>query len=161
MEARGKRWLWALVALAVAAVVVGVLLISNGEGERLDAGDFEKPPAANTEELEQRAARCTRVTAAIARAIEGAVEVDEGRVTEYEAVQTEDQELWVIAARIQGSDFDELAVFAAKRLAPEEEFFAVDGIAEEFTTWKLADGSEGVDIQLGDDGTAEALDCID
>ena len=161
MAARGRLWLWALIALAALGLGLGVLLASDGEDFRLDAGDYEKPPPASLEEVEERAERCTEVRAAVVRAIEARLEVVEGRITEFEAVRTKDRGLWVVATRIQGSDFDELAVFAARRLAPRQEFFAVDGIAEEFTKWELADGSDGVELQLGDDGTTEALDCID
>jgi hypothetical protein len=162
MERRVSWWRWGLIAMVVVVCAVGVFTLV-GDDEREAAGDYEKDPPASIAEVNERASRCEEVPAVLVRFIESGLDVTGGNITEKAAVRSVNlARTWLIATRIEGDDFDELAVFATDELRDSDQVFAVDGIAEDFSDWTVADGTEGtLEIELGDDGTDESLDCID
>ncbi|MQA73784.1 MAG: hypothetical protein GEU88_05470 [Solirubrobacterales bacterium] len=157
-----SRWQWALIAIFLLVGAAGVVALV-AEAGREAAGDYEKEPPGSPAEIRERAARCNEAPDELVRFIASGLRVADGKITEVAAVRSVDGERpWLIATRIQGDEFDELAVFSADELSESGNVFAVDRIAEEFSDWAVADGTEGSpELVLGDDGTDEALDCID
>lgn len=154
------RWWQGLVAALIVLVVIGITAI---DGERETAGDYEREGPQSAAEVDEFAESCESVSASSVRLIESQLTVARGRITEAGAARSGELEsVWLIATRIKGANFDELALFATDNLRRPRRVYAVDGAAEEAADWPVADGTNrSVEIQLGDEGTEEALECID
>jgi hypothetical protein len=156
------RWLIAASA-ALAVVVVATLLMLSDGNDREAASDYDREDRETLGEVDRFAARCHRVPASSVRFVEAQITVPNGEITESGAARSRELDrTWLVATRIEGEDFDELALFAVDDVREPSSASAVDATGEAASEWPVSDGSsDSPEITLGDDGTDEALECID
>lgn len=144
-----KKIVIALLVLAILGTVFG------GTAEESQP-ETKAAPVVEKEEP-KRSEECIKVKPAIQKT----VVQDNAPVGEAWAVKSNDySEVWMVATQFKIGDDTETMVLGINDLRPGHHLtVAVDGMADEFTTWPHE--AYGEEFSIADHGAQEAVDCID